>query len=85
MHVKEVHRMRATLNIPDALVAEVQRLSGVGTKTGAIVTAMEDYIRRHRTEELLTLRGKIAVDYDWRKEEEIENNVAEKREKYRAR
>ena len=30
--------MRATLNIPDKLIEEVQRLSGQKTKTGAIMT-----------------------------------------------
>jgi len=38
MHIKEVPHMRATLNIPDKLIEEVQRLSGQKTKTGAIMT-----------------------------------------------
>ena len=40
--------MRATLNIPDELIDEVQRLSGEKTKTQAIVTVMEDYVRRKK-------------------------------------
>lgn len=64
--------MRATLCIPDALINEVQRLSGKKTKTQAIVTVMEEYVRRRKMEDLLALRGKIAVEYDWEREEDAE-------------
>ena len=74
--------MRATLNIPDALIDEVQRLSGQKTKTQAIVTVMEDYVRRKKMEDLLALRGKISIDYDWEREEEAELKAAEERESY---
>ena len=74
--------MRATLNIPDNLIDEVQRLSGEKTKTQAIVTVMEDYIRRKKMQELLSLRGKIYIDYDWEQEEEAELKAAEERERY---
>ena len=74
--------MRATLNIPDELISEVQRLSGQKSKTGAIVTVMEEYVRRRRMEELLALRGKVQIDYDWQREEELEIAAAEERERY---
>ena len=77
--------MRATLNIPDDLINEVQRLSGQKTKTQAIVTVMEDYVRRKKMEDLLALRGKIRIDYDWEREEEAELKAAEERENYAAR
>ena len=76
--------MRATLNIPDELIDEVQRLSGEKTKTQAIVTVMEDYVRRKKMEELLALRGKIAIEYDWEREEADELKAAEEREHYAA-
>jgi len=76
--------MRATLNIPDELIDEVQRLSGQKTKTQAIVTVMEDYVRRKKMEDLLALRGKISIDYDWEKEEAAELKAAEERESYAA-
>ncbi|MBK5275081.1 MAG: type II toxin-antitoxin system VapB family antitoxin [Desulfuromonadales bacterium] len=76
--------MRATLNIPDELIDEVQRLSGEKTKTQAIVTVMEDYVRRKKMEDLLALRGKISIDYDWEREEEQELKAAEERERYGA-
>lgn len=76
--------MRATLNIPDELIDEVQRLSGKKSKTQAIVTVMEDYVRRRKMEDLLALRGKITIDYDWEREEAAELKAAEEREKYAA-
>ncbi len=77
--------MRATLNIPDELIDEVQRLSGEKTKTQAIVTVMEDYVRRRKMEDLLALRGKIAIEYDWEREEDAELKAAEERERYAAK
>lgn len=76
--------MRATLNIPDELIDEVRRLSGQSSKTGAIVTVMEEYVRRRKMEELLALRGRIKLDYDWEKEEASELKAAEERERYGA-
>lgn len=74
--------MRATLNIPDELIQEVQRFSGVKSKTKAIVTVMEEYVKRKKLEDLLALRGKLAIDYDWRREEDVEMKAAEERERY---
>ena len=74
--------MRATMNIPDELIIEVQRLSGEKTRTQAIVTVMEDYVRRKKMEDLLALRGKISIEYDWEHEEEAEMKAAEERERY---
>lgn len=74
--------MRATLNIPDELIKEVQRLSGQKTKTGAIVTVMEEFVRRKKMADLLALRGKISIDYDWEQEEAAELKAAEERETY---
>jgi len=76
--------MRATLNIPDDLMEEVQKLSGNKSKTGAIVTVMEEYVRRQKMQALLDLRGKISIDYDWEREEELELKAAEERECYHA-
>ncbi len=76
--------MRTTLNIPDDLVVEVQRLSGEKTRTQAIVTVMEDYVRRKKMEDLLALRGRISIDYDWELEEDVEMKAAEEREPYGA-
>ena len=72
--------MRATLNIPDDLLSEVQKLTGEKSKTKAITIAMKEYVRQKRIKELLALRGKIQIDYDWKKEEELEMKAKKKRE-----
>ncbi|MDA8415125.1 MAG: type II toxin-antitoxin system VapB family antitoxin [Desulfobacteraceae bacterium] len=74
--------MRATLNIPDDLIAEVQQFSGQKSKTKAIITVMEDYVRRQRMQALLDLRGKVQIEYDWEQEEANELQAAEERERY---
>lgn len=74
--------MRATLNIPDDLIEEVQRLSGQKSKTKAIEMALSEYIRRKKVEQLLALRGAIAVDYDWEAEEAREIAAQQERERF---
>lgn len=74
--------MRATLNIPDELLAEVQSVSGEKTKTKAIVTAMKEFVRRKKVEKLIALRGKIQIDYDWEREEDMELKTQKEREKF---
>lgn len=54
--------MRATLNIPDDLLSEVQKISGEKSKTKAIITAMEEFIRQRKIKELIALRGKIQIE-----------------------
>ena len=73
--------MRVTLNIPDDLLAEVQKITGEKSKTKAITIAMREYIRQKRKKELIALRGKIQIDYDWEKEEELEMKAQVEREK----
>jgi len=71
--------MRATLNIPDDLLSEVQKITGEKSKTKAITIAMKEFVRQQKIKELLALRGKIEIDYDWEKEEELEMKHQEER------
>lgn len=64
--------MRATLNIPDNLMADVQQLSGEKSKTRAIVIAMEEFVRDKKIKKLLSLRGKIQIDDVTNELEELE-------------
>lgn len=73
--------MRATLNIPDDLIAEAQKATGEKSKTKAITVAIQEYIRQKKIRDLLALRGKIKIDYDWKKEEERELKAQREREK----
>jgi len=54
--------MRATLNIPDDLLAQVQKLSGEKSKTKAITVAMQEFIRQKKIKELIALKGKIQIE-----------------------
>jgi len=72
--------MRATLNIPDELIKEVQNMAGVKSKTQAIVVALQEYAGKKRLEKLLQLKGNINIEYDWEKEEEIETKSEKARE-----
>ena len=73
--------MRATLNIPDDLIKEVQKLSGKKSKTKAITTAMEEYIRHNKVRDLLSLKGKTSLSFDWEAQETGELKAQSKREK----
>lgn len=54
--------MRATLNIPDDILSEVQKISGEKSKTKAIVIAMKEFIREKKMRDLIALRGKIQIE-----------------------
>jgi Arc/MetJ family transcription regulator len=54
--------MRATLNIPDDLLSEVQKITGEKSKTKAITVAMKEYVRQKKIKELIALRGKIQIE-----------------------
>ena len=75
--------MRTTLNISDKLLKELESLSEEKTKTQMFNEALEDYIGKKRRERLLSLKGKIKIDYDWKDEEKKElMAVKEKGKKY---
>ena len=73
--------MCAILNIPDDLVSEVQKATGEKSKTKAITTAMKEFVRQKKIKQLIALRGKVQIDYDWKKEEELEIKAQKEREK----
>jgi len=59
--------VKTTLNIPDDLVSKTMQLSGSKTKTGAIVTAMKEYVRRKKLENIMKLEGTLQFSDDWEK------------------
>ncbi len=76
-----MYNMRATLNIPDNLIAEVQKLSGEKSKTKAIVTAMEEFVRDKKIKKLLSLRGKIQIEDVTKELDELELKEMEENDK----
>lgn len=73
--------MRATLNIPDDLMTEVQKLSGEKSKTKSIVIAMEEFVREKKIKKLLSLRGKIKIEDVTKELDELELKEMEENDK----
>jgi len=49
--------MRTTIDINEELIADVMKKAGVNTKKDAIVTALKDYLKHKKIEELKGLVG----------------------------
>lgn len=56
--------MRTTLNISEAMLGEISRLSGVTCKTEIIDKALREMLDRLRRQKLKGAWGKIAIDLD---------------------
>jgi Arc/MetJ family transcription regulator len=56
--------MRTTLDLPDGLAEEAQRLLGFKSKTDAVIVSLRELIRRKRIEELKELLGHVEIDVD---------------------
>jgi Arc/MetJ family transcription regulator len=64
--------MRTTLDLDEALINELLKVTEAKTKTEAIHLAISELIRRKKLEKLKSLSGKIHIDMDWRKREKVE-------------
>jgi len=62
--------MMVTLTIKEELLDEVKALSGAKTKKDAVEKALEEFIKKRRQKDILTLFGKIEMreDYDYKQE-----------------
>ena len=69
-----MHNMRTTIEIPDGLMREVLEISGESKKKDAVRTALEEFVKRRKTERLLGLPGKIEVKDLSKELEEMELN-----------
>lgn len=56
--------MRTNVEIDDAVLAEVKRLTGVRTKREAVDLALRELVARHRRLGILDLRGKVHWEGD---------------------
>jgi len=54
--------MRTTITLDESLVAAVKDVTRERTKTRAITSALTEYIRRKKLDELRGLLGKIQID-----------------------
>ncbi|MDA8083812.1 MAG: type II toxin-antitoxin system VapB family antitoxin [Nitrospiraceae bacterium] len=73
--------MRATLNIPDDLISEVQKLSGEKSKTKAIVIAMQEFVKEKKLRKILALRGKIRIEDVTKELDELEMEERQENDK----
>jgi hypothetical protein len=62
--------MPTNLAIDDRLIAEAQKLGRHRTKRETVTAALEEYIKRRKQREIISLFGKIdyALDYDYKRE-----------------
>jgi len=60
--------MRTTLNIPEELLLEAQKLLGFKSKTDVIILSLQELIRKRKIEELKDLSGHIELKIDLKKQ-----------------
>ncbi len=56
--------MRTTLDLPEDLLNEAQRILGFKSKTDTVVLSLTELVRRRRIDELKELAGKIELELD---------------------
>jgi Arc/MetJ family transcription regulator len=56
--------MRTTLDVPEDLLKEAQRLLQFKSKTDTVIFSLRELIRRKRIEELKEMAGCIQLDVD---------------------
>ena len=56
--------MRTTLDLPEALMSEAQKLLGFKSKTDTVVLSLTELVRRRRIDELKGLLGRVDLDLD---------------------
>jgi len=56
--------MRTTLDLPEELLSEAMQLTHSSTKTGVIVLALKELIKKSKISDLKKYKGKIDLDID---------------------
>jgi Arc/MetJ family transcription regulator len=57
-------RMRTTLDLPDDLMNEAQRILGFKSKTDTVILSLTELVRKRRIDELKGLLGHVDLDID---------------------
>lgn len=57
--------MKTTLNLPENLLKEALHLSGVNTKTEAVIIALKEFIRQQRIERIIEQTGDLQFSNEW--------------------
>ena len=56
--------MRTTLDLPENLLDEAMKITRTSTKTGVIIMALEELVRKSKISGLKKYRGKFDLDID---------------------
>jgi len=56
--------MRTTLDLPESLLDEAMKITHTETKTGVIILALKELIRKSKIHNLKKYKGKIDLDID---------------------
>ncbi len=56
--------MRTTVDLPEKLMEEAQRVSGTKTRTSTLILALQRLIDTKRVDDLRSLRGRLKLDID---------------------
>lgn len=58
--------VRTMIRLDEDLFAELMHSTQASTKVEAVLSALDEYIRLRRKEELLALQGRLDVEDNWR-------------------
>ena len=56
--------MRTTLDLPESLLSEAMKITHTDTKTGVIILALNELIRKSKISDLKKYKGNIDLDID---------------------
>ncbi len=56
--------MRTTLDLPENLLDEAMKITHTSTKTGVIIKALEELIRKSKISDIKKFKGKFDLDID---------------------
>ncbi|MFL5306482.1 MAG: type II toxin-antitoxin system VapB family antitoxin [Polyangia bacterium] len=56
--------MRTTLDLPEDLMTEAQRILGFKSKTDTVILSLTELVRKRRIDELKSLLGHVDLDID---------------------
>ena len=56
--------MRTTLDLPESLISEAMKITHTDTKTGVIILALKELVRKSKISDLKKFKGKIDLDID---------------------
>ena len=56
--------MRTTLDLPENLLNDAMKITHTGTKTGVIVMALEELIRKSTISSIKKYKGKVDLNID---------------------